>query len=59
MIDGKATSQPVYAAEKHVIIYVGVNDFKLESLKLIPDLEYRGINVKYVLRDSKGRVKDI
>ena len=48
MVDGKPTSHPVYPIFKHVIIYVGVNDFRLDMLQRFPNMEYRGIKVKHV-----------
>ena len=49
IIHGLATSQPTYPAEKHVAVYVGVNDFNLDTLQLLPELEYRGVDIKHVV----------
>ena len=48
IVDGKPTSHPIYPISEHVIIYVGVNDFRLDILPRFPNMEYRGIKVKHV-----------
>ena len=46
MIDGKYTSLPVYSPEEKVKIYIGVNNYDIETVQQMPNMEYKAIDIK-------------